>query len=356
MRKKVMVMAIAICLFLCSCSVVPEDPVQAPTESETDRYLLIEDVGTSGPDEDPTETETETTAEPTTEVTTAPTSEPTLPPEVVITKHPTSESVFPGERTWFIAHADNDTSIVWEVFSPEGVVYNIDEAMAMHPGLVLEVLPEDTLGLRNIPASFDGWSARARFDGPGGTAVTERAKITIRDPYEQIIEDYRKVWKNGEPHYKLGVSELAACADRIGYAMIDLDGNGVRELMIVVDGEHYNGVLCEVYTMQDGKAVNVLQSWARSRTYLLTDGRLYREGSSGAAYQTYGVIAVNGTAYYFLERIDTSDVENGLDDPVPHYYYSDRAQQDVPIYSEDANAMIEEWCSRIWIPELTYIS
>lgn len=359
MRKKVIAMALAICLVLCGCSAMPEDPVQAPTESETDRYLLIDDdVDTSGPDEDPTETEVETTAEPTTEATTVPEPEPTLPPAVVITKDPTGEIVFPGERTWFIAHADNATSIVWEVFSPDGMMYSIEEAMSMHPGLVLEVLPEDTLGLRDIPASFDGWSARARFDGPGGTAVTERAKITIRDPYDQIIEKYRKAWKDGAHYMDLGISELVVYADRIGYTTVDLDGNGVKELVIISFGEYFDSALCEVYTKQDGEAVEVVQSWARGRFYLLTDGRLYVEGSSGAVFQSYEIVTLSGTTYDFVERLYTSDEDNGLETPIPHYYhyYSDRSQQDVPIGYDDAVAMIEEWRSQIWIPELTYIS
>ena len=357
MLKKEIAVILAVCLFLGGCSGKANDHVPAPTEGNIDSYLLVdEDPQVIPSSETQTEPSTDPVTEPTMEETTIPETEETKVPEVVITKDPTSEAVFPGGRTWFIAHADNDTMITWEIFSPDGTMYSVDEAMDMHPGLVLDILPEDTLGLRDIPASFNGWSARARFDGPGGTAVTERAKITIRDPYEQIIENYRKVWKGEEMYWKLGVSEFATIAEYIGHTTLDLDGNGIRELMIFVVGAHYDGVVCEIYTLQNGEAVNIKQSWSRSRSYLLTDGRIYTEGSNGAAYQIYHVGFVNGASLTISETIYTMEEKNGLDDPVPHYYYSNLSRQGEPMYSEEAYAMLDDWRSRIWIPELTYIS
>ena len=80
---------------------------------------------------------------------------PAAPAAIVITKHPSSETVSAGGRTWFITNAENETQITWEIFSPDGTMYSLQQAMSAHPGLILEALPEDTLGLRQIPVSFN---------------------------------------------------------------------------------------------------------------------------------------------------------------------------------------------------------
>ena len=100
-------------------------------------------------------------------------------PAVVITKNPRSENLAAGGQTWFIAHADNAESIHWQVVDPDGTVWSLQETMELHPGLQLQELELDTLGVYNVPLTFDGWGVQAVFDGPGGTAVTEPAYLYI---------------------------------------------------------------------------------------------------------------------------------------------------------------------------------
>ena len=98
---------------------------------------------------------------------------------VTITKNPRSETIAEGGQTWFIAHADNAESIHWQAVDPDGVTYTLEEAMEKHPGLLLQELELDTLGVSNIPASADGWGVQAVFEGPGGPAVTEPAYLYV---------------------------------------------------------------------------------------------------------------------------------------------------------------------------------
>lgn len=100
-------------------------------------------------------------------------------PEIVITKHPTGEVLSAGGNTWFIAHADNADTLTWMLVSPDGVYYALEDAEALMPGLRLEVLPKDTLGVSNVPEALDGWGVVAWFFGPGGTAETSIAYITV---------------------------------------------------------------------------------------------------------------------------------------------------------------------------------
>lgn len=99
--------------------------------------------------------------------------------EIVITKHPTGEVLPVGGKAFFIAHADNADQLTWILVDPEGVYYSLEDAAAQMPGLELEVLPKDTLGLSNVPAALDGWGVVAWFFGPGGSAETNIAYITV---------------------------------------------------------------------------------------------------------------------------------------------------------------------------------
>lgn len=71
----------------------------------------------------------------------------------------------------------------------------------------------------------------------------------------------------------------------IAYALEDIDNDGSTE-MIVLDTMGNTRILA-IYALQNGQAVMTHEGWARSRLYRLSDGALYREGSSGAAYSIF---------------------------------------------------------------------
>ena len=298
------------------------------------------------------------TVPPVTETVAPPTTAPTDPAAIVITKHPSSETVSAGGRTWFIANAENESQITWEFFSPDGTMYSLQQAMSAHPGLILEVLPEDTLGLRQIPASFSGWSARARYDGPGGTATTERATISVRDPYAELIETYRAVHRSGTGNIEKGISELVNNYDFLGYVIKDMDGDGIAELILASDGYNaYPYVIYDVYTLENGTPTILVQSRARARYFLLQDGRFLMEGSSGAmssSWITYDFF--NGASLAIQEQIWTSDQPHDMADFAPYYYYSLPYGPEEPIVYDEAARTIASWERMVTLPALTPIS
>lgn len=96
-----------------------------------------------------------------------------------------------------------------------------------------------------------------------------------------------------------GVMELrmaAALEDApwdVGYALQDLSGDGIPELIIgQVDSQEvnisYGKQILAVYSCLQGSPSLVLEGWARNRYYLLPDGSLINQGSSGAAYSCLG--------------------------------------------------------------------
>ena len=354
MKKMILVLALAIWILTgCSVKKVEQPPTEAPTQAVIQQETEPATVAT-----EPTKaTEPETTAPPATETEPPATTAPTTPPAIVITKNPTSETVSVGGRTWFIANAENETQITWEFFSPDGTMYSLQQTMSAHPGLILEALPDDTLGLRQIPASFSGWSARARYDGPGGTATTERATITVRDPYGEIIEAYRTVHRTGTGNIEKGISELVNNYHFLGYAMKDLDGNGVSELILASDGNNdYPYVIYEIYTLQNGNAVSVTKSAARSRFFMLSDGRFLLEGSSGAMNANWMTYTFSGSSLALQEQIWTSEEPHTLTDYAPYYYYATAYAAADAMTDDEATRTIESWEWAIVMPTLTPIN
>ena len=208
--------------------------------------------------------------------------------------------------------------------------------MTANPGLQIQILPEDTLGVSNVPMSVDGWSVQARFDGPGGTAVTAPAVIHVDDwislywPVLKTYYDY-SVKAYGDSAYgdvtptgdyllnyeTVGVSYLARYGGTFGYCLKDLDGNGIPELLVgSPDSEYYAGkVIYDLFTLSNGTPVRLATSGERTVYHLLSDGSIYYSGSGGAAHSVFLVFQViddtmalkvgyeydDGKAYQFFE-------------------------------------------------------
>lgn len=114
-----------------------------------------------------------------------PTSRPeaTATPNVSITKHPTGETVEPGDSAIFIARADHDSQIIWHAVKPDGTVYDVTAAPDYtSSSLSVSGQGTETLTLSNIPLSMNGWSVECEFVGANGSrAVSNRAKVTVNE-------------------------------------------------------------------------------------------------------------------------------------------------------------------------------
>lgn len=307
---------------------------------------------------------TEALTEPATE---APTEAPAAPAAPVVTKDPTGEKLSPGGKTWFVAHAEGATILTWEFVSPEGMVYSVTEAMAQNPGLLLDISKTDTVELQNVPLSLNGWSARARFDGPGGSVTSAAALITVKQSlgaYDAVISKYEtavahKGEGDGVP-YQYDVSEMMLYASHVGYALQDLDGDGTQELLIAGIGYDMPEDTClfEIYTLQNGTPVTAARSSVRCRYYLMNDGRIYCEGSSGAFNSNFSVMQYSGGTVRFLNGLYTDGDETSFS----YYFttsnqYGDPAQNagDSKIEEKAANTFINNWNGAITLPALSLI-
>lgn len=324
--------------------------------------------------ETPQPTVPETSAPAVTEPMTEATEPVTVPaPSVVITKDPTDETLERGGKTWFVAHADGATSVTWEFTAPDGTCYSVSDTVEKNPGLFLDVSKGDTIALEKAPLSLNGWTVQARFDGPGGSATTAAARITVKQnvgAYDAILTRYKAAQEArlaGDNSWAAqDVSEMLFYAAHVGYALRDLDGNGTEELIIAGIGydipeEPY---VFDIYTLENGAPVNVCRSWARSRLFLMQDGKIYNEGSGGAAYSNFSVMQIVGAELRFLDGLYTTDTaQDGSQIPFTYYYttsnqfgHPEESGNDNQMDEKIAQTFLDRWRASISLPELSYIA
>ena len=286
-------------------------------------------------------------------------------PAVQITKNPSSEAITVGGGTWFIAHAENAQSLRWQLLDPEGEVYTLSAAMDTLPGLELEALEGDTLAVRNAPAAMNGWGVQALFEGAGGSALTEPAYLYVGnflEAYDGVLAGYKTAYETGNTNeayaWEHELSPMIAYAPGLGYALKDLDKNGVPELIIAgMGGEDFSEyVVYDLYTLRDGTPVNLALSWPRMRHFIRTDSSVYWEGSGGAAYSYSAVQRVRGDALEDVETLFT-DYDEAAEAVI--YYYQQGHSDELPgpqsqrISEEEYNARLAGMAETIYLPPLT---
>lgn len=289
------------------------------------------------------------------------TAQPQASGPVSITKNPTSESLTVGGKAWFIAHANNATSLTWLLTSPQGQSYTVEQAMAANPGLQIQVLPEDTLGVSNVPVSVNGWSVQARFDGPGGSAVTAPAMIYVDDTltaYGSVISAYYRAYTTGnttsEYAFNNNLSEFISYAPHVGYALQDINGDGIQELIIagINDDTYSESVIFDLYTLENGQPVQLACTRARSRYFLRSDGSILNEGSNGAGNSIFVINRLYGSSLTPIESAMTwyeGSERDGCYHQTDGYNYEPR-DYDEYLTEQQFTQLITGWESSVVVP------
>ena len=187
--------------------------------------------------------------------------------------------------------------------------------------------------------------------------------------YSSIIEKYRiaKQASVSSPGaaYEYDVSEWIEYFDHVGYALKDLDENGVPELIVAGISPTYDPgpVLFEVFTLENKTPVQLLVSWARSRNFLLPDNRIYNEGSGGASSSGFVLFQVSGTNLQFLEGYWSSNstdftgstmYHTSSDEGNPGFGNFDKYDYTMP--AQEGFAIGQQLRETSYLPELTLIA
>ena len=127
-------------------------------------------------------------------------------------------------------------------------------------------------------------------------------------------------------------------ANTIGYAFMDVNHDGVAELIIGSideerEGKYYGENIYSAYTYKDTPYL-LIEGWSRNRCFLLEDGTFYTEGSGGAMYRMLEnyVLDENATQLsckdmYFTKEKDESFEEIG-------FYHNTTGEWDASVSEE----------------------
>ena len=187
--------------------------------------------------------------------------------------------------------------------------------------------------------------------------------------YSSVIEKYRTAFetgnsKNAEYAWDNGLSEMMAYSSAVGYALEDLDGNGIRELIIAGMGtsDFSERNIYDLYTLENGAPVPIATSFARMRYYLQSDNSIRYEGSSGAAYTNIVRSRLNGSSLEVIEMIFTTEqtAQDGSLYAACYYQQGDSeripSEKSVEISDEEFRTRWEQMEADTVTPALTLIA
>ena len=264
-----------------------------------------------------------------------------------ITKQPISENVEIGSRTWLISQADGADGMRWYFRQPDNTVdYDVTNALSALPGLELEVLDKGTLALRKIPIEMDGWSVRAEFYNAAGNVYSDWAVIKVVDTlelYKPILDNLRYVvavynceteYNEDFDPYRLNSGFGFTGADGAGYKLVDLDNNGVEEL--IIGYREGSPGICGIFTLRDNYPVVLGRSSGRAFLSYAGGNRIYYSrgpGGSGTLINT--IYEVNGAA---LDTVRSCFTAMDYDDVYKSYY-----AEGIDVVNLEGSNLIEQY-------------
>lgn len=150
-----------------------------------------------------------------------------------------------------------------------------------------------------------------------------------------------------------------------GYAYRDINDDGVDELFVCSNME-----IASVYTIKDGRIINLINGWSRNNVYLCSDNTFYSFGSGGAACSLYTSYKMNASG----DALDVKDkyVWDATDLMINEYEYDGNSYEDDVFWTystseeytpglvnttyQEAQAFINEQESKIILVDTTPLS
>ena len=137
-------------------------------------------------------------------------------------------------------------------------------------------------------------------------APTEVPVVTAKPLYGEILDGYFDALLQGfgpQEYMDRGLNYLVgmvADVNKVGYAMDDVDGDGVSELMI---GSVDEGLIYAMYTVKDGQETQIIDAMERSTYQLTSDGLILNRGTNGAASYGYNLYRLENGSLQFQDAL-----------------------------------------------------
>lgn len=184
------------------------------------------------------------------------------------------------------------------------------------------------------------------------------SQADYREAYAPVLDEFYKFVdgsSNGEKITEgaIGVEEVIgsvrgkASLNRIGYAIQDISGDGIPELLIGrtetrKDALGEGNDIFAVYACRGGKPLGVLEGWGRNNFRYMGQGRFYYEGSNGAMYSIFAVytLAQDGSSLLCSDYYFTHEKRPGVSEVA---YFHNTSGQWVPKASEELKITGEQF-------------
>ncbi len=167
--------------------------------------------------------------------------------------------------------------------------------------------------------------------------------------YKPVLENYRAfsllkaddLGESADLQWYYSVEVLAHADDPktdFGYALHDLNGNGIPELILLSKCDPY---ICAIYSLVD-HIPNLLDDfWTRYTCEIGADGTLYIHGSGGAfdSYTAAYTIAPDGKSLILIEEFGIESYDSSTEQRIdsPRYYRIDAGGVKTILSEDEAN-------------------
>ena len=175
--------------------------------------------------------------------------------------------------------------------------------------------------------------------------ITEASAILFRSDKDNIIEN-ENISSIFYTH-----SAWDDTYEILGYTTLDLDGNGVDELIFgenAPDAETgWDGIIYDIYTISNNQLVHVLDGWERNRYYLCEDGTIANESSGSAFNSSFTYYSYTDSS---LKLKETVVMDGYYDEENPWFYstqYEDSPENSTPISEDEAQNIIQKYTYKI---------
>ncbi len=183
-------------------------------------------------------------------------------------------------------------------------------------------------------------------DTTESAGAIEAADAWDKGAYEEIIRKYKEkmLAPRDESWYEedlLNVLVLRYYEElsEVGYAYKDLNNDQIPELLIGLTAKEFadDGNFFDLYTMDQGKAVKITESWERSVNYLCESNLIHNSGSGGAMLSGASWYQVNAAGQ--LELVEAVLYDGYRDEENPWFYGIGGQDEDdfEPISEQQAN-------------------
>lgn len=190
---------------------------------------------------------------------------------------------------------------------------------------------------------------------------TTNKRIDYAYLYKRILNQYKKSCETNEESdvenkqaLSTGLMEMAGEKDllhKLGYKLIDLNGDGVDELIIsLLEKKGFNNYIISIYQYVNGEGVKKIEDgWARNRYYLLKGNVLLNEASGGAFHTETSKLKMIGRNLktVAMVTIDSELPENEDEVSEPFYLYNPKGKttkkKEFYITRKEWENKIKEW-------------